>query len=80
VLITSRNPHWRGTAISVGVTVFDWAESVALLRALASRLSEHDADRVADALGDLPLAIDQAGSLLATTNSTAASSALDVET
>ena len=64
VLITSRNPHWRGIAARVGVTEFTRPESIALLRRLAPQLSEGDADRVADAVGDLPLAVDQAGSLL----------------
>ena len=41
-----------------------------LLRALAPELSEADADRMAAAVGDLPLVVDQAGSLLADTSST----------
>jgi hypothetical protein len=67
VLITSRNPNWRGLAASVGVAEFSRAESVALLRTLAPGLEERDADRVAAAVGDLPLAVEQAGSLLADT-------------
>jgi tetratricopeptide (TPR) repeat protein len=67
VLITSRNPAWRGIAATVGVREFTRAESTALLHRLAVDLTELEADRVADALGDLPLAIDQAGSLLADT-------------
>jgi Tetratricopeptide repeat/Domain of unknown function (DUF4062) len=68
VLITSRNPHWRGTARPVGLGEFTRDESRALLRTLAPHLSESDAERVADAVGDLPLAVDQAGSLLASTS------------
>ena len=67
VLITSRNAHWHGTAMPVRLDRFTRDESVDLLRTLAPRLSADDADRVADAVGDLPLALDQAGSLLATT-------------
>ena len=67
VLITSRNPAWRGIADTVGVREFTRAESIALLRRLAPELTEAEADRVADAVGDLPLAIEQAGSLLADT-------------
>jgi hypothetical protein len=67
VLITSRNPHWGGTASPVGLGKFTRGESVALLHTLAPHLIPADADRVADAVGDLPLALDQAGSLLATT-------------
>jgi hypothetical protein len=66
VLITSRNPDWHHVATTIGVHEFRRAESVALLRQLANGLSEADADRVASALGDLPLAVDQAGSLLGT--------------
>ena len=73
VLITSRNQHWRGTAAPLGLGEFTRGESIALLRTLAPHLSESDAERVADAVGDLPLAIDQAGSLLASTP-------MDVET
>ena len=67
VLITSRNPAWRGIAATVGVREFTRAESIALLRRLAPDLTEAEADRVADAVGDLPLAVEQAGSLLADT-------------
>ena len=67
VLITSRNPAWRGIADVVGVREFTRAESIALLRRLAPELTEAEADRVADAVGDLPLAVEQAGSLLADT-------------
>ena len=67
VLITSRNPAWRGIAATVGVREFTRAESIALLRRLAPELTEAEADRVAEAVGDLPLAVEQAGSLLADT-------------
>jgi tetratricopeptide (TPR) repeat protein len=70
VLITSRNPDWRGTAATVGVREFTRAESVTLLRRLAPDLTDDEADRVADAVGDLPLAVEQAGSLLADTGLT----------
>jgi len=64
VLITTRNPGWRGVA-AVAVGVFARAESVALLHAIAPGMGAADADRVAEALGDLPLGLEQAGSLLA---------------
>jgi tetratricopeptide (TPR) repeat protein len=67
VLITSRNPAWRGIATVVGVQEFTRAESTRLLRRLAPDLAEGEADRVADAVGDLPLAVEQAGSLIADT-------------
>jgi hypothetical protein len=70
VLITSRNPAWRGIAAPVGVREFTRNESITLLHRLAPDLTEVDADRLADAVGDLPLAVEQAGSLLADTGLT----------
>ena len=67
VLITSRNPAWRGIAAPVGVREFTRAESIALLSRLAPELTELEAERVAEAIGDLPLAVEQAGALLADT-------------
>jgi tetratricopeptide (TPR) repeat protein len=66
-LITSRNPSWRGVATRVTVGEFTRAESSTLLRAAVPGLRERDADRLAAALGDLPLAVDMAGALLADT-------------
>ncbi len=70
VLITSRNPAWRGIGATVGVREFTRPESITLLRRLAPDLTEVEADRVAEAVGDLPLAVEQAGSLLADTGLT----------
>src|SRR5690349_21672523 len=47
VLITSRNPAWRGIAATVGVWEFTRTESIALLRRLAPELTVAEADRVA---------------------------------
>jgi len=66
VVITSRNPAWRGVA-TIPVAAFTRSESLALLCALAPTLTVTDADHVAAALGDLPLAMEQAGALLADT-------------
>jgi hypothetical protein len=62
VLITSRNPNWQAVATPIGVHEFTRGESVALLRTAAPELSGSEADRVAAAVGDLPLAVEQAGS------------------
>jgi tetratricopeptide (TPR) repeat protein len=70
VLITSRNPGWRGIAVTVGVREFTRPESITLLRRLAPDLTELEGERVAEAVGDLPLAVEQAGSLLADTGLT----------
>jgi tetratricopeptide (TPR) repeat protein len=67
VIITSRNPVWRALATVVELAEFTRDESVALLTARASLLTAADADRVATAVGDLPLAVDQAGALLGDT-------------
>jgi tetratricopeptide (TPR) repeat protein len=71
VIVTSRRHAWTGLAESVGVEVFTRAESVELLRAHLPALSEADADAMADAVGDLPLALAQAAGLLAETAMTA---------
>ena len=70
VLITSRNPAWRGIAATIEMREFTRAESVALLQRRAPELTAIEADRVAEAMGDLPLAIEQAGSLLVDTGMT----------
>ncbi|MBV9162892.1 MAG: tetratricopeptide repeat protein [Pseudonocardiales bacterium] len=68
VVITSRNPGWDELASPVGVDVFDRGESIALLRHRAGWLTEGEAGRIAEALGDLPLALTQAGAYLADTD------------
>ncbi|MBL7501698.1 tetratricopeptide repeat protein [Frankia sp. CNm7] len=65
VLVTSRARLPRLPTVDIGI--FDRAESVALLHYHLSELSTADADRVASALTDLPLAVDQAGAYLAET-------------
>lgn len=65
VLITSRNLRWQPIVDTVPLDVFDPAESVQfLLKRVPGRLTEDDAKRLAEALGDLPLALDQAGAVL----------------
>jgi tetratricopeptide (TPR) repeat protein len=70
VVITSRQSAFGGVAAAVGVDVFTRPESVALLREQVPALTEVDADRLADALGDLPLALAQAAGLLGETGMT----------
>jgi tetratricopeptide (TPR) repeat protein len=68
VLITSRNPAWQATIDTVQVDVFSRPESNEFLAKKApSQVTEPDADRLAEKLGDLPLALDQAGAMLAET-------------
>lgn len=68
VLITSRNHRWEGVVDTVAVNVFTRRESVEFLHKRVPRaINEPDADRLAEALGDLPLALEQAGALQAET-------------
>jgi hypothetical protein len=71
VLITSREAGWAELAVPVEVDVLARAESVALLRHRISGLGRADADRLADGLGDLPLALAQAAAFMAGTGMTA---------
>jgi CO dehydrogenase nickel-insertion accessory protein CooC1 len=64
VIITSRNQAWTNTADLLEVDVFSREESVAHLLRHVPHLDQGDANRVADALGDLPLAIEQASAWL----------------
>lgn len=60
ILVTSRNPQWASIARPLEVDVFLREESKQLLRVRGPEISDEDADRLAEALGDLPLAIEQA--------------------
>lgn len=64
VLITSRNREWSAIAEALEVDVFSRPESVRLLQRRNPDLPEADADRLAEALGDLPLAIEHASAWL----------------
>ncbi|MGH3833207.1 MAG: FxSxx-COOH system tetratricopeptide repeat protein [Pseudonocardiaceae bacterium] len=68
VLITSRNPGWHELATPVEVNVFDRGESTTLLRRRAPGLTEDEAGWIAEALGDLPLALAQSAAHLAETS------------
>ena len=66
VLITTRAGGWREIADApVEVDVFARPESVAILRERIPGLDEADTGSLADALGDLPLAIAQAAGYMA---------------
>ncbi|MGW2107374.1 FxSxx-COOH system tetratricopeptide repeat protein [Streptomyces sp. NPDC001948] len=60
VLITSRNPEWgEHNSNLVEVPVYNRDESVAFVRRRAPRLNPAEANRLAEALEDLPLLLDQ---------------------
>jgi tetratricopeptide (TPR) repeat protein len=68
VLITSRNHRWQSVINTVPMDVFTRAESKEFLgKRVLKGLTESEADRLAEQLGDLPLALEQAGALLAET-------------
>ncbi|WP_155541180.1 FxSxx-COOH system tetratricopeptide repeat protein [Amycolatopsis camponoti] len=67
ILVTSRNPNWAGVARPLEVAIFERSESKTLLSRRGPQLDDDDADRIAEKLGDLPLAIEQAAAWLAET-------------
>jgi tetratricopeptide (TPR) repeat protein len=68
VVVTSRNAEWAGVARTVEVDLFTRDESKELLRRRGGgNITDPDADRLAEALGDLPLAVEQAASWRAQT-------------
>ncbi|GAA3863557.1 hypothetical protein GCM10023084_16020 [Streptomyces lacrimifluminis] len=67
ILVTSRNQTWLQAGQALEVDPFLREESIEHLLRRAPGLSAEDADRVAAAVGDLPLALDQAGAWLAAT-------------
>jgi tetratricopeptide (TPR) repeat protein len=68
VLITSRNHRWEDVVEAVPVDVFTREESITFLnKRVRKSIAPDDADRLAEQLGDLPLALEQAGALQAET-------------
>jgi tetratricopeptide (TPR) repeat protein len=67
VLLTSRNQAWNRAARAVEIDVFAREESVQFLARRVVGLDASDAAKVAERLGDLPLAVEQAGAWLSTT-------------
>ena len=67
IVVTSRNLDWSSVADTLSVDVFQREESKSLLQRRNPDLSDNEADHLAEALGDLPLAIEQAASWRAVT-------------
>jgi tetratricopeptide (TPR) repeat protein len=67
VLITSRNPHWQPLAATLPVDVLPRQDAVAFLQRRVG-LDKADANRLTEALGDLPLALEQASAYLEQTH------------
>ncbi len=68
VIITSRESNWGGTAKTLPVDVFSREESIEFLRKRTG--GKDGAEALADALGDLPLALEQAGAYIEETGIT----------
>lgn len=71
VLITSRGGGWEEIAHPFSLREFDRVESTGLIRGQIPSLTAVDADRLAEALGDLPLGVAQATQYLANTQMSA---------
>ncbi len=67
VIITSRNPSWGNLARPLEVARFERPESIEFLCKRTGQQDQGAADKLADALGDLPLALEQAGAYMDTT-------------
>ncbi|HEX6242012.1 MAG TPA: FxSxx-COOH system tetratricopeptide repeat protein, partial [Polyangiales bacterium] len=66
IVLTTRNLEWKTTGLAIEVDVFQRSESIELLQRRfqgdtnSQRLRTADADQLAEKLGDLPLALEQA--------------------
>jgi MinD-like ATPase involved in chromosome partitioning or flagellar assembly len=67
VLVTSRNSQWGERAQSMTIDVFQRRESITHLRQRVGTIKTEQADRIAEALGDLPIAVAATGAWLAET-------------
>jgi len=64
VIITSRNSFWENLANVLDVPVFERVESIEFLFKRTDCSDREAADALADAVGDLPLALEQAGAYI----------------
>ncbi|WP_144126883.1 FxSxx-COOH system tetratricopeptide repeat protein [Catellatospora sichuanensis] len=60
VIVTTRNPEWGSVGRPIEVNVFPRAESIQMLEGRGLHMQPGEADVLADKLGDLPLALEQA--------------------
>ncbi|HJP78261.1 MAG TPA: FxSxx-COOH system tetratricopeptide repeat protein [Pseudonocardiaceae bacterium] len=67
ILITSRNSDWAGIARPLELAVFKREESIELLGRRGPEIDVEAANQLADKLGDLPLAVEQAAAWRAVT-------------
>jgi tetratricopeptide (TPR) repeat protein len=67
VLITSRNQNWRGVAQPLSVTVLTQEESVSFILKRTGQADRDIATLIAEELGNLPLALEQASAFIEAT-------------
>jgi tetratricopeptide (TPR) repeat protein len=65
VLVTSRNPGWQQLANAFCLRVLERAEAIEFLKRRLGTISENAAATLAQALGDLPLSLEQACAVIA---------------
>ena len=63
VIVTSRNPNWKGLGDSIPVRVLGRSEAISFLIKRIGK-SEENYDELAEELGYLPLALEQAGAYI----------------
>ena len=64
VLITSRNPNWRGCAATLKLSLLDPDDAAGFLARRTAQADRDAAARIAEELGFLPLALEQAGAYI----------------
>ena len=64
IIITSRHADWSEIAVELPVKVFDRDESVNYIKKRRPVITDNEADKLADAMGDFPLALSQACSYM----------------
>jgi tetratricopeptide (TPR) repeat protein len=64
VLVTSRNPNWLAVASPLRVPLLPREEAIDFLLKRTGQDDPMGADKLAEALGDLPLALEQAGAYM----------------
>jgi hypothetical protein len=71
VLVTSRNPAWGGVAATVRVDVLPRYQAVGFLAERTGSADQATLEQLAEVLGDLPLALEQAAAYLEETGTSA---------
>ncbi len=70
IILTSRDPNWRGAAAPVPVSAFEAPEAAAFLIKRTGRIDQDAAAALSNELGYLPLALEQAAAYVEATGRT----------